>query len=156
MYLNQYWKDERLSFSPEEDKALTLSGDFAEQIWVPDTCFANDKNRWEETHHSIINKFLDIMHHSVLDATFSLYWPVFDNVVKGMKLASWHLKCALIRSNKHYTKICFWICVFWVIFTSNQFQIGRGLECPLQIIHKRKSHLPSEKDNISVLSNALT
>ena len=47
MYLNQYWKDERLSFSPEEDKALTLSGDFAEKIWVPDTFFANDKNRCE-------------------------------------------------------------------------------------------------------------
>ena len=45
MYLNQYWKDERLSFSPEEDRVLTLSGDFAEKIWVPDTFFANDKNR---------------------------------------------------------------------------------------------------------------
>ena len=45
MYLNQYWKDERLSFSPEENKILTLSGDFAEKIWVPDTFFANDKNR---------------------------------------------------------------------------------------------------------------
>ena len=45
MYLNQYWKDERLSFSPEIDKVLTLSGDFAEKIWVPDTFFANDKNR---------------------------------------------------------------------------------------------------------------
>ena len=44
MYLNQYWKDERLSFSPEENKILTLSGDFAEKIWVPDTFFANDKN----------------------------------------------------------------------------------------------------------------
>jgi len=44
MYLNQYWKDERLSFSPEIDKVLTLSGDFAEKIWVPDTFFANDKN----------------------------------------------------------------------------------------------------------------
>jgi gamma-aminobutyric acid receptor subunit beta len=46
MYLNQYWKDERLSFSPEENKILTLSGDFAEKIWVPDTFFANDKNRF--------------------------------------------------------------------------------------------------------------
>ncbi len=46
MYLNQYWKDERLSFSPEEDRVLTLSGDFAEKIWVPDTFFANDKNRY--------------------------------------------------------------------------------------------------------------
>jgi hypothetical protein len=44
MYLNQYWKDERLAFSTD-DETLTLSGDFAEKIWVPDTFFANDKNR---------------------------------------------------------------------------------------------------------------
>jgi hypothetical protein len=44
MYLNQYWKDERLAFSTD-DEILTLSGDFAEKIWVPDTFFANDKNR---------------------------------------------------------------------------------------------------------------
>lgn len=44
LYLNQYWKDERLAFSNEEE-ILTLSGDFAEKIWVPDTFFANDKNR---------------------------------------------------------------------------------------------------------------
>lgn len=73
MYLNQYWRDERLAFntflpfetssgrrkknrknygmseSGDEDDdgaidALTLSGDFAEKIWVPDTFFANDKN----------------------------------------------------------------------------------------------------------------
>ncbi|KAL7289866.1 hypothetical protein TKK_0016263 [Trichogramma kaykai] len=44
MYLNQYWTDERLSFSHEKD-VLTLSGDFAEKIWVPDTFFANDKHR---------------------------------------------------------------------------------------------------------------
>ncbi|XP_069679059.1 gamma-aminobutyric acid receptor subunit beta-like isoform X2 [Periplaneta americana] len=43
MYLNQYWKDERLAFSTDEE-TLTLSGDFAEKIWVPDTFFANDKN----------------------------------------------------------------------------------------------------------------
>ncbi|XP_012279714.1 gamma-aminobutyric acid receptor subunit beta-like [Orussus abietinus] len=43
MYLNQYWKDERLAFSHDEE-VLTLSGDFAEKIWVPDTFFANDKN----------------------------------------------------------------------------------------------------------------
>ncbi|XP_062539560.1 gamma-aminobutyric acid receptor subunit beta-like [Armigeres subalbatus] len=81
MYLNQYWKDERLAFNaysiwgpevPESGSAasggtaigsrqydqngdimieddgandvITLSGDFAEKIWVPDTFFANDKN----------------------------------------------------------------------------------------------------------------
>lgn len=45
MYLNQYWKDERLAFS-SNDEVLTLPGDFAEKIWVPDTFFANDKNRF--------------------------------------------------------------------------------------------------------------
>jgi len=44
MYLNQYWKDERLAFRMDNE-ILTLSGDFAEKIWVPDTFFANDKNR---------------------------------------------------------------------------------------------------------------
>lgn len=43
LYLNQYWRDERLTFS-KETYELTLSGDFAEKIWVPDTFFANDKN----------------------------------------------------------------------------------------------------------------
>ncbi|XP_030751468.1 gamma-aminobutyric acid receptor subunit beta-like [Sitophilus oryzae] len=43
LYLNQYWKDERLAFSNQYE-CLTLSGDFAEKIWVPDTFFANDKN----------------------------------------------------------------------------------------------------------------
>jgi len=48
MYLNQYWKDDRLAFSTH-DEVLTLSGDFAEKIWVPDTFFANDKNRYNQT-----------------------------------------------------------------------------------------------------------
>jgi len=60
MYLNQYWRDERLAFNTygpylgedaDDDGVndiLTLSGDFAEKIWVPDTFFANDKNRYFE------------------------------------------------------------------------------------------------------------
>lgn len=56
MYLNQYWRDERLAFnefapfhesSDSNGDMLTLSGDFAEKIWVPDTFFANDKNRYK-------------------------------------------------------------------------------------------------------------
>lgn len=53
MYLNQYWKDERLAFS-NNDEVLTLSGDFAEKIWVPDTFFANDKNRFDNHLLSIL------------------------------------------------------------------------------------------------------
>ncbi len=66
MYLNQYWKDDRLSFSPEENRVLTLSGDFAEKIWVPDTFFANDKNRYM----SIVN-----FHTRILDS-MSLHMPI--------------------------------------------------------------------------------
>ncbi|XP_028134701.1 gamma-aminobutyric acid receptor subunit beta-like [Diabrotica virgifera virgifera] len=43
LYLNQYWKDERLSFG-FDDENLTLSGEFSDRIWVPDTFFANDKH----------------------------------------------------------------------------------------------------------------
>lgn len=40
--MNQYWTDARLAFS-DESYEITLSGDFAGKIWVPDTFFANDK-----------------------------------------------------------------------------------------------------------------
>ena len=43
IYLNQYWNDERLSFSDSGEDNMTLTGDFTEKIWVPDTFFANDK-----------------------------------------------------------------------------------------------------------------
>ncbi|KAK6030748.1 Neurotransmitter-gated ion-channel ligand binding domain protein [Ostertagia ostertagi] len=44
MYLHQYWTDERLSWGtsgPIEE--MTLSGEFSQNIWVPDTFLANDK-----------------------------------------------------------------------------------------------------------------
>lgn len=35
LYLNQYWRDERLSFGMEHmNTTLTLGGDFADLIWV--------------------------------------------------------------------------------------------------------------------------
>ncbi|XP_055926265.1 gamma-aminobutyric acid receptor subunit beta-like isoform X2 [Argiope bruennichi] len=43
LYLHQYWQDSRLAFSTHPYE-LTLSGEFAAKIWVPDTFFANDKN----------------------------------------------------------------------------------------------------------------
>uniref|UniRef100_A0A915B6A6 Gamma-aminobutyric acid receptor subunit beta n=1 Tax=Parascaris univalens TaxID=6257 RepID=A0A915B6A6_PARUN len=44
MYLHQYWRDERLSWSPHIDiDDMTLSGEFSQHIWVPDTFLANDK-----------------------------------------------------------------------------------------------------------------
>lgn len=71
MYLNQYWRDERLAFNiygPYYDSdadddgvndVLTLSGDFAEKIWVPDTFFANDKNR--SVKHIHINPYTYVL-----------------------------------------------------------------------------------------------
>ena len=34
IYLNQYWQDERLAFSNNGSHFMTLTGDFAEKIWV--------------------------------------------------------------------------------------------------------------------------
>jgi hypothetical protein len=42
---------EYINTSDDEESSkdtITLSGDFAEKIWVPDTFFANDKNRFVE------------------------------------------------------------------------------------------------------------
>jgi len=40
--MTQYWRDSRLAYSGSDDDNMTLSGDFADKIWVPDTYFAND------------------------------------------------------------------------------------------------------------------
>ncbi|XP_062576430.1 gamma-aminobutyric acid receptor subunit beta-like [Saccostrea cucullata] len=44
IYLNQYWTDERLTHDNQSSACITLTGNFADKIWVPDTFFANDKN----------------------------------------------------------------------------------------------------------------
>ena len=85
MYLNQYWKDERLAFSSEENKVLTLSGDFAEKIWVPDTFFANDKKRWNDYFVYYFKNYF----------TSSMYQTCFTNcgirISKG-NTAGWRIK----------------------------------------------------------------
>uniref|UniRef100_F1LFE7 Gamma-aminobutyric acid receptor subunit beta n=1 Tax=Ascaris suum TaxID=6253 RepID=F1LFE7_ASCSU len=41
MYLHQFWRDERLSWSPHINiDDMTLSGDFSQHIWVPVTLFS--------------------------------------------------------------------------------------------------------------------
>lgn len=61
IHLNQYWRDERLSFDTEDLTSMTLTGEFAEKIWVPDTFFANDKNSFL---HDITEKNKMIRLHS--------------------------------------------------------------------------------------------
>ena len=47
MHLNQRWKDRRLAFRGENlNQEITLSGDFADRIWVPDTFCANEKSAY--------------------------------------------------------------------------------------------------------------
>jgi len=40
--MTQYWRDSRLAFSVRSDDNMTLAGDFADLIWLPDTHFTND------------------------------------------------------------------------------------------------------------------
>ena len=40
--MTQYWRDSRLAYTGSAADNMTLSGDFADKIWVPDTYFAND------------------------------------------------------------------------------------------------------------------
>lgn len=49
--------NEYMSTSDDEEDSkdmITLSGDFAEKIWVPDTFFANDKNRFDLKSSTIV------------------------------------------------------------------------------------------------------
>ena len=42
LYVTQFWYDSRLAYSGCSGDNMSLSGDFADLIWVPDTYFAND------------------------------------------------------------------------------------------------------------------
>ena len=42
LYMIQSWHDARLAYSGSPADNMTLTGDFAAKIWVPDTYFTND------------------------------------------------------------------------------------------------------------------
>ncbi|GFY53111.1 gamma-aminobutyric acid receptor subunit beta-like, partial [Trichonephila inaurata madagascariensis] len=90
LYLNQYWQDERLAFSSETYE-LTLSGDFAAKIWVPDTFFANDKN-----------SFL----HDVTEKNKMVRLSSDGRIKYGMRNFSGFLKI-LQLSNSHDDETCY-------------------------------------------------
>uniref|UniRef100_A0A1I7XR53 Neur_chan_LBD domain-containing protein n=1 Tax=Heterorhabditis bacteriophora TaxID=37862 RepID=A0A1I7XR53_HETBA len=84
MYLHQYWMDERLSWSnaiPIEE--MTLSGEFSQNIWVPDTFLANDK-------HSFL--------HEVTERNKMLRISDDGRVAYGMRLTS-TLSCSMNLRN---------------------------------------------------------
>ena len=45
LYLNQYWRDDRLIFG-NEDEEMTLTGEIIDKFWLPDTFFPNDKSAY--------------------------------------------------------------------------------------------------------------
>ncbi|CAI2349502.1 unnamed protein product [Caenorhabditis sp. 36 PRJEB53466] len=84
MYLHQYWTDERLRWSNEIPiDEMTLSGEFSQHIWVPDTFLANDK-------HSYL--------HEVTERNKMLRINVDGKVAYGMRLTS-TLSCSMNLRN---------------------------------------------------------
>ena len=43
-YFRQYWNDPRLTFEGIEEEELCISTEMLQDIWWPDTFFANSKN----------------------------------------------------------------------------------------------------------------
>lgn len=84
MYLNQYWRDDRLEYG-ESDEQMTLTGDFADRIWVPDTFFANDK-------HSFL--------HEVTEKNKMIRLSGDGSIAYGMRLAA----DSNLSSNKYCTE----------------------------------------------------
>ncbi|CAD6197808.1 unnamed protein product [Caenorhabditis auriculariae] len=84
MYLHQYWTDERLSWSPDSPiDEMTLSGEFSQNIWVPDTFLANDK-------HSFL--------HEVTERNKMLRIGSDGKIAYGMRLTS-TLSCSMNLRN---------------------------------------------------------
>lgn len=77
MYLNQYWRDDRLQFSGGNE-SMTLTGEFAERIWVPDTFLANDKNSYL---HDVTEKNKMIRLYANGSIVYGMRW-VFEQTLK--------------------------------------------------------------------------
>ena len=45
LYLNQYWRDDRLIFGNKTEE-MTLTGEIIDKFWLPDTFFPNDKSAY--------------------------------------------------------------------------------------------------------------
>ena len=45
LYLNQYWRDDRLIFGNQTEE-ITLTGEIIDKSWLPDTFFPNDKSAY--------------------------------------------------------------------------------------------------------------
>ena len=45
LYLNQYWRDDRLIFGNQTEE-ITLTGEIIDKFWLPDTFFPNDKSAY--------------------------------------------------------------------------------------------------------------
>ncbi|CAF1338862.1 unnamed protein product [Didymodactylos carnosus] len=45
LYLNQYWRDDRLAFGNVSEE-MTLTGEIIDRLWLPDTFFPNDKSAY--------------------------------------------------------------------------------------------------------------
>jgi gamma-aminobutyric acid receptor subunit beta len=45
LYLNQYWRDDRLIFGNRTEE-MTLTGEIIDRFWLPDTFFPNDKSAY--------------------------------------------------------------------------------------------------------------
>ena len=72
--MTQYWTDSRLAYSGSSSDNMTLTGDFADKIWVPDTYFTND---------------MDSFLHSVTELNRMIRLYGDGSVVYGLRFVDW-------------------------------------------------------------------
>lgn len=84
MYFQQAWRDKRLSYS-EIPLNLTLDNRVADQLWVPDTYFLNDKKSFV---HGVTVKNRMIRLHPDGTVLYGLRWDTFDCVKKTTQISN--------------------------------------------------------------------